>query len=59
MPDSRTVLPAPKLLNLTSVRAEESAITLCAQTNFNQRSSMSNVRKAIRKSPLPVYEDAG
>jgi transposase len=33
MPDSRTVLPAPKLLNLTSVRAEESAITLCAQTS--------------------------
>jgi zinc-finger of transposase IS204/IS1001/IS1096/IS1165 len=33
MTDSRTVLPAPKLLNLTSVRAEESAITLCAQTS--------------------------
>ncbi len=33
MSESRTVLPAPKLLNLTSVRAEESAITLCAQTS--------------------------
>ena len=33
MPDSRTVLPAPKLLNLTSVRAEENAITLCARTS--------------------------
>jgi hypothetical protein len=32
MPDFRTVLPAPKLLNLTSVRAEESTITLCART---------------------------
>ncbi len=33
MPDSRTVLPAPKLLNLTSVRATENAITLVARTS--------------------------
>lgn len=33
MPDSRTVLPAPKLLNLTSVRVTENAITLVARTS--------------------------
>ena len=34
MPDSRTVLPAPKLLNLTGVRATENAITtLVARTS--------------------------
>ena len=33
MSESRTVLPAPKLLNLINVRAEENAITLCAQTS--------------------------
>jgi transposase len=33
MPDSRTVLPAPKLLNLTGVRATEYAITLVARTS--------------------------
>ena len=33
MSDSRTVLPAPKLLNLTSVRATENAITLVARTS--------------------------
>jgi hypothetical protein len=43
MPDSRTVLPAPKLLNLTSVRAQESAITLCAQTST---SAELNVQRA-------------
>jgi transposase len=31
MSDSRTVLPAPKLLNLTGVRVSESAITLVAK----------------------------
>lgn len=33
MPDSRTVLPAPKLLNLISVRADADAITLTARTS--------------------------
>jgi transposase len=33
MPDSRTLLPAPKLLNLTSIRATENAITLVATTS--------------------------
>src|SRR5215218_3586951 len=33
MPVSRTVLPAPKLLNLISVRADENAITLTARTS--------------------------
>jgi transposase len=33
MSDSRTVLPAPKLLNLTGVRVTESAITLVAGTS--------------------------
>jgi transposase len=33
MSDSRTVLPAPKLLNLTGVRVTESAITLVAETS--------------------------
>ena len=33
MPDSRTVLPAPKLLNLIGVRADENAITLVARTS--------------------------
>ena len=33
MSESRTVLPAPKLLNLTSVRAAENAITLVAKTS--------------------------
>jgi transposase len=31
MSDSRSVLPAPKLLNLTGVRVTESAITLVAK----------------------------
>lgn len=33
MPESRTVLPAPKLLNLIGVRADASAITLFAKTS--------------------------
>src|SRR5215213_10733369 len=33
MPDSRTVLPAPKLLNLISVRAGANAISLAARTS--------------------------
>jgi transposase len=33
MPDTRTVLPAPKLLNLIGVRADENAITLVARTS--------------------------
>ena len=33
MSDSRTVLPAPKLLNLTGVRVTENAITLVARTS--------------------------
>jgi hypothetical protein len=33
MYDSRTVLPAPKLLNLTRVRLTQSAITLVAETS--------------------------
>jgi transposase len=33
MPDSRTVLPAPKLLDLIGIRATENAITLCARTS--------------------------
>src|SRR5215212_3553516 len=33
MPDARTVLPAPKLLNLIGVRADENAITLVARTS--------------------------
>jgi transposase len=33
MPDSRTVLPTPKLLNLIDVRATENAITLVARTS--------------------------
>ena len=33
MPDSRTVLPAPKLLNLIGVRADANAITLAARTS--------------------------
>jgi hypothetical protein len=32
MPDSRTILPAPNLLNLISVRADADAITLTAKT---------------------------
>ena len=34
MSDSRTVLPTPKLLNLTGVRVTESAITLVAETSY-------------------------
>jgi transposase len=33
MPDSRTVLPAPELLDLSGVRVTESAITLVARTS--------------------------
>jgi hypothetical protein len=33
MPDARTVLPAPKLLNLIGVRADENAITLVARAS--------------------------
>jgi transposase len=33
MPDSRTVLPAPKLLNLIGVRADANAIILAARTS--------------------------
>jgi transposase len=33
MPDSRTVLPAPKLLNLIGVRADANSITLTATTS--------------------------
>lgn len=33
MPDSRTVLPAPKLLNLISANADANAITLAARTS--------------------------
>lgn len=33
MPDSRTVLPAPKRLKLLGVRATETAITLVARTS--------------------------
>jgi transposase len=33
MPDSRTVLPASKLLNLISVRADANTITLTARTS--------------------------
>jgi transposase len=48
MPDSRTVLPAPKLLNLTSVRAEESAITLCAQTSTNAAQCPTCAKRSAR-----------
>src|SRR5215216_6664227 len=33
MPEARTVLPAPKLLNLVSARADANAITLAARTS--------------------------
>ena len=33
MPDARTVLPAPKLLDLIGIRATENAITLAARTS--------------------------
>jgi hypothetical protein len=33
MSDSRTILPAPKLLNLVGVRATENSITLAARTS--------------------------
>jgi len=33
MPEARTVLPAPKLLNLISARADANAITLAARTS--------------------------
>ncbi len=33
MSDSRTVLPAPKLLNLIGVRADENSITLSAKAS--------------------------
>ena len=33
MSDSRTILPAPKLLNLLGVRADENAIILAASTS--------------------------
>ncbi len=33
MPDSRTVLPAPELLNLIGVRADENAVTLIARAS--------------------------
>jgi Transposase len=59
MSESRTVLPVPKLLNLIGVSADTEAITLSAKTSATTDSSLSGVRKAIRKSPLPVYEDTG
>jgi transposase len=37
MSDARTVLPAPKLLDLTGVRATENAITLAARTSSRSR----------------------
>ena len=33
MPDSRTVLPAPKLLDLLGIRADANVITLFAKTS--------------------------
>ena len=33
MPDGRTVLPAPKLLDLIGIRTTENAITLAARTS--------------------------
>jgi transposase len=33
MPDSRTVLPAPKLLDLIGIRSDANVITLAARTS--------------------------
>ena len=33
MPDSRTVLPAPKLLDLIRIRSDANVITLAARTS--------------------------
>ena len=48
MPDSRTVLPAPKLLKLTSVRADESTITLCAQTSTSAAQCPTCAKRSAR-----------
>jgi transposase len=61
MPDSRTVLPTPKLLNLIGVRADENAITLAASTSSRvvrcpvcaKRSAMVHSRYARTLADLP------
>ena len=58
MPDSRTVLPAPKLLNLIGVRADENAITLVARTS-SRVARCPACANDIGQGPLPVREDAG
>jgi len=57
MSDSRTVLPAPKVLNLISVCA--------AIKRYHSRSealvpggALSGVRAAIHQGPFSLYEDA-
>ena len=48
MPDSRTVLPVSKLLNLTSVRADESTITLCAQPSTSAAQCPTCAKRSTR-----------
>ncbi len=57
--DSRTVLPAPKLLDLIGIRADANITSSSLCESLGQYSSLpSSVREAIRKDPLPVHEDA-
>jgi len=60
--ESRTVLPAPKLLNLIGIRATENAITLVAQTSSRvarcpvcrKRSARVHSRYARTLTDLPL-----
>ena len=52
MSDSRTVLPAPKLLNLVGIRADANAAITLGREDFIPRGPLPCVREAIRKSPL-------
>jgi hypothetical protein len=52
MPDSRTVLPAPKLLDLIGIRATENAVTLDARTSSRvaRCPECSRYRTGLRKT---------
>ena len=60
MSDARTVLPAPKLLDLIGVRVTENAITLAARTSSRvARCPVHGARSARVRSHYPITRGRG
>ena len=61
MPDFRTVLPAPELLDLIGIRATENAIKRHhpRREGLFPGGSLPRMRKEVRQGPFLLYEDAG